>query len=139
MPSVVIKPDRVRDEYVIWSTVTESPHGYGSRAEVIELLRGGIRRNDAEDRANPEAAVARADVWGSSAFPEWGFGHWDDESFIYQQSGSLPRDCLWRASVLQCEERERDILDLLDPFEDDEGGAWLEERKRRAEVDAVEN
>jgi hypothetical protein len=136
----VIKPDRGRDEYVTWSTVTESPHGYGNRAEVVGLLRDGIRRHDAEDRANPEAAVDRADGWGSSAFPKWGFGHWDDESFIYQQAGSLPRDCLWRAAVLQCEGRGRDILDLLDPFEDDEGGAWLEERMRRAEeVDAVEN
>lgn len=119
MPSVVIKPDRGRDEYVVWSTVTESPHAYGNRAEMLELLRNGIRGSD-EDRADPEGPVRRAHHFGSSAMGGWTVGHWEDDCFIYRQAGILRRPDLHRAAVLQCEGRERDILDLLDPLEDDD-------------------
>ncbi len=131
MPSVVIKPDRDRDEYVVWSTVTESPHGFGSRAEVVELLRDGIRRSD-EDRRDPESPVARADKWGSSAMPAWGEGHWGDDVFIYHQAGILRRHFLGRAARLLAAGRERDVLELLEPFEDEDGPERLAEAKRRA-------
>lgn len=130
MPSVVIKPCRDRDEYVVWSTVTESPHGYGDRTEMAELLRGGIRRNDEQDRRNPEPALARADRYGSSAHPEWGEGHWGDDCWIYHQAGILRRSGLYRAAVLQCEGRERDILDLLEPFDDEDGPRILVHAKQ---------
>jgi len=133
MPSVVIKPHPDRDEYVVWSTITERPYAGGNRAEILELLHDGIRRDEG-DRRNPDAAVERADRWGSSALPEWGFGHWDDEMFIYQQAGLLHRKDLWRATVLECEERDREVLDLLDPFGDDEGGEHLARCKAMAEA-----
>lgn len=136
MPSVVIKPDRDRDEYVVWSTITETPHAYGDRAEMRDMLLDGVRRNDEEDRRNPDAALDRADRWGSSAFPQWGYGHWDDEGFIYQQAGWLHREDLAYAARLVCEERDREVLDLLDPFEDDEGGTHLARCKAIADKES---
>ncbi len=119
MPSVVIKPVRDRDEYVVWSTVTESPHGYGNRAQMVELLRAGIRGNDAAD---PEEVVRNATHWGSSARGGWTEGHWDDRSFIYHQAGWLHgRDLFLAAQAMDGDGcREGLILDLLTPLEDDD-------------------
>lgn len=129
MPSVVIKTSPDEDRYVVWSTVTESPHAYGSRAEMADLLRAGIRGGDPGDRRNPEPVLARVDEHGSSDFAGcWG---WDDDEFVYKRAGWLRRQDLWAAAQLQCDRRERDLLDLLQPLEDDE-----EDRARLAEVKA---
>ncbi len=119
MPSVVIKPTRDRDEYVVWSTVTESPHGYGNREQMVELLRAGIRSNDAAD---PEEVVRNATHWGSSARDDWTEGHWDDEEFIYHQAGRLHRRDLFLAAQAMDGDgcREGRLLDLLTPLEDDD-------------------
>ncbi len=118
MPSVVIKPARDRDEYVVWSTVTESPHGHGTRAQMLNLLRAGIRGN-----AEPDAdtVLRRADHWGSSAMGGWTEGHWDDDEFIFHQAGWLHRRDLWRVASMMDGDGcpERDVLDLLTPLEDD--------------------
>lgn len=123
VPSVVIKPVRGRDGYVVWSTVTESPHGYGDRKKMAGLLRSGIR-GETED-SHP--VLARADRHGTSDFT--GYGGWDHAGFIYKQAGWLPRRHLWRAAVWQCEGRVREILDLLDPCDDEDGAGHLVARK----------
>ncbi len=128
MPSVVIKPARDRDEYVVWSTVTESPHGYGNRAQTMALLRSGIRGTDAAD---PDLVLRNADHWGSSARSPWEFGHWDDTEVIYKQAGLLPRRRLYKAAVFQCAGRERTLLDLLTPLWDDDGVRHLARAKRQ--------
>ena len=120
MPSVVIKPFRDRDEYVVWSTVTESPHGYGNRAEIVDLLRSGIRCNDVVD---PEEVARNATHWGSSARGGWTEGHWDDDGFIFKQIGWLPRAHLFEVARMMgavggC--LLRDVLAFVEPFEDDE-------------------
>lgn len=121
MPSVVIKPARDRDEYVVWSTVTESPHGYGTREQMVGLLRAGMRGSD-EDRSDPETPVRNATHWGSSADARWAKGHWEDESFIYHQAGWLRRGDLFLAAQAMDGDgcREGLIFDLLTPLEDDE-------------------
>lgn len=129
MPSVVIKPAPDLDQYVIWSTITDSPHAYGNRAEVVEMLRAGIRHGDRDDRSNPDAAIDRADEWGSSAYPLWGRGHWHDDTYVYAQAGFLRRKDLWQAAGLEHAGRRREILDLLTPLDDDEGGRRLAEAR----------
>lgn len=138
MPSVVIKPDRDRDEYVVWSTVTESPHGYGSREQMARLLQSGIR-NDTDDVVDPTAALDRADRHGSSAMGGWTAGHWghDRWGWIYQQVGWLARKDLWQAAVWQCEGRVRDILDLLEPLEDDDEMRQHLARRKKKTVNDV--
>ncbi len=136
MPSVVIKPDRDRDRYVVWSTVTESPHGYGTRDQVVELLRDGIRRSS-EDPADPYSPLDRADRNGSSAMGGWTEGHWDDDFFIYMQAGVLRRKDLWTAAVWLCEGRDRDVLDLLEPLEDDGDGFSGTERLKEVKACTV--
>lgn len=130
MPSVVIKPEAGSDTYVVWSTITESPHAYGTRQQVCAYLRlrPGWQADDL-----PEDRVDRADRYGSSAYPRWGFGHWGDDTFIYRQTGLLHRRDLCRAVDLAVAGRERDLLDLLEPFDDDDGPQWLAECKHRAE------
>jgi hypothetical protein len=119
----VIKPARDRDEYVVWSTVTESPHGYGDRAQVVELLRAGIRGSD-EDRQDPETPVRNAHHWGSSARGGWTEGHWDDDFFIFKQVGTLPRAHLFEAARRMARPGGCQlwyVLELVEPFGDDDG------------------
>lgn len=132
MPSVVIKPVRDRDEYVIWSTVTESPHAFGGFEKMTALLVGGIRGGGFE-RSQP--VLARADQYGTSDFAGW--GGWGTDAFIYHQAGLLPRARMYEAACLMdgfmgggCQ--EVDVLNLLDPLWDDEGGVRLEWRKRHS-------
>ncbi len=117
MPSVVIKPARDRDEYVVWSTVTESPHGFGDRAQAADLLRWGVRGDPEE----PEPVLARVDTVGTSDFTGW--GAWDDDGFIFKQVGWLPRPRVFEAARRMggkaC--RLRYVLELVDRFDDDDG------------------
>jgi hypothetical protein len=117
MPQVVVKPDRHRDEYVVWSTVTETPVTYGCRRYMTRWLAANDGRRSEESR--PLRRLRRADRLGSSAYPEWGDGHWDDGGQIYEQRGWLRRRDLYRAAVLLCAGRESEVWDLLEPFEDE--------------------
>ncbi len=132
MPSVVIRPDAAVERYVVWSTVVEAPLAYGRRGEIIRWLR--IRDPQGTD-SPPDKRLDRADRLGSSAFPQWGFGHWDDAEFIYQQAGWLRRRDLLKAARLLWFGKEWKVLDLLDPLEDDnEMRAHLERRRRKARM-----
>ncbi len=138
MPSVVIRPDREASCYVVWSTVTESPHAYGDWTQMSRLLQAGIRDNDPADVVDPLSVLERADRNGSSAMGRWRMGHWghDPHGFIYKQAGWLARADLWQAAIWQCEGRRRDILDLLEPLEDTNAfRRHLDRRKRLARND----
>jgi len=117
MPQVVIKPDRHRDEYVVWSTVVEAPVMYGCRRYMTRWLAAHDREQTGSGR--PLARLRRADRLGSSAFPEWGDGHWGDDIQIYEQRGILNRRDFYRAAVLLAAGREPEVWDLLEPFEDE--------------------
>lgn len=139
MPSVVIKPARDRDEYVVWSTVTESPHGYGNREQMVELLRAGIRGSD-EDRCDPETPVRNAAHWGSSARGGWTEGHWEDDFCIFKQIGMMPRANLFEAArrmgrpggcLLWY------VLELVEPFEDADGREHYDQVLREYGEDVI--
>jgi hypothetical protein len=115
MGTIVIKPDRDGDEYVLWDFEWDRPTACGTRAEMAQHLTelAGLWPVDAESL--PEARLARADANGSSMIPyQWGW--WDDAEFIYEQRGHLARRHLVRAVELLSEEREAEVWDLLVPF-----------------------
>ncbi|MFD6565482.1 hypothetical protein [Micromonospora profundi] len=123
MPSIVIKPERDRDFYVIWSTIVEAPTAWGTRAEVRGYLaedweeRSPGRTPDMLD--DFDGRLDRAAVHGTSALGGFAFfGRWDDEGFMYEQRGVLPRHHLTRACELLGEDRESEVWDLLEPIEE---------------------
>lgn len=121
MGHILIKPVPDRDEYVYWSTVVEAPIAFGDREEMLEELNDEWRRQYGsiapQGDSAPLARLHRADTLGSSAAREYGYGHWDDESFIFEQRGLLARKDLYRAAELLYRERDAEVWDLLTPFE----------------------
>lgn len=114
MGYVLIRPAPEVDEYVIWCTGSEMPVAYGGRAEIREdALYLEPHRDDIDER------LARADLNGSSMIP-YPFGYYDDQVFIYRQSGFLAREDLVRACRLQIEDRGEEVAALLHPFPDDD-------------------
>ncbi len=120
MPSTIIKPERDRDLYVIWSTITECPIAWGDRTEVLEIITEDWRRHrDSDPIANPAGRLDRADIYGTSAADGFAFfGRWDYDGFMYEQRGILPRRYLARACELLEEGREPEVRDLLEPIEE---------------------
>jgi hypothetical protein len=115
MGTIVVKPDRDRDLYVGWSSIVEAPVWWGPRAEVLQYLADD-HRGRSDDA--PEARLARADEAGTSAYDKRD-GGWDDEGFVYEQRGWLPRTKL----IPLCEALQRGdesaAWDLLEPFDDE--------------------
>jgi hypothetical protein len=114
MPRIVIKPERDLDLYVGWSTIVEAPVWHGPRDEVLGYLAAEAIRypsDPAEDR------LARADRTGTSAYD--GDGGWDDEGFIYEQRGWLPRRHLAEMCRLLEAGNDAGVWDLLEPFDDE--------------------
>ena len=110
MPSYIVKPDPLRDEYVIWSTIVDAPTAVGTRAELEQLLT----MHD-----GPEAAAGerfdRADSAGTSdKAGDYGF---DDKRFLYQAWGIgwfwLRRDQLADAVRIQAELGDQAVVDQL--------------------------
>jgi hypothetical protein len=117
MGTIVIKPERDVDFYVGWSSVTERPHWWGSRAEVTGYLDEDRRRRGGIDHPAAER-LARADEYGTSDMSIRD-GGWDDEGFIYEQRGWLRRDRLVEACRCLAAGDEPGVWDLLEPFEDE--------------------
>jgi hypothetical protein len=117
MGTIVVKPDRDVDFYVGWSSVTESPHWWGTRSEAAEYIHEDARQRGGVDDP-PEKRLARADEHGTSAYDRRD-GGWDDDGFIYEQRGWLPRRSLAAACALLGAGREAAVWDLLEPFEDE--------------------
>jgi hypothetical protein len=100
----VIKPDRSKDFYVVWSHVVEAPAWAGTRAEAI-----------ADDC--PPSRLRRADETGSSFMPEAPGCRWDDTGLIAEQRGYLPRRNLAAYVTAYMENRMDGAWDMLEPFE----------------------
>jgi hypothetical protein len=123
MTRLVIKPIADRDEYIAWSTVVEAPLSGGTRAEMLRWVanRHGMDRGP----GGAEKLMARVDECGTSIKQDpdstfqWREGEWSDDSFIYEQIGTIAREKMYPMFRLLVEGREREALDLLEPLEDD--------------------
>jgi hypothetical protein len=113
MPQYVVKPDPERDEYVYWSTITESPYFAGTRAEMVAYLRG-------RDPQDFDARMERADLRGTSALwpdldaPYLGWG----DTTIYEQRGVIKTADM--GTLARRLDAGQDVTDLLEPFDDDD-------------------
>ena len=119
MPSFVVKVAPDVDQYVVWSTVTESPHAWGTRDEIAEYLTSEAGQQVHEYQPPPiEERFARADLNGTSAF-HGGYG-WEDAGIIFEQRGWLPRARL--AGFLDSFDPDTETFDLglLEPFKEDD-------------------
>lgn len=94
MPTYVLRLDETTEEYVTWSTVTDSPTTFPmNRAEMLNHLATKFTGDPAEQM------LARADLTGTSCHhdPELDlppFGHWNTTGFVLQLSDGfywLPR------------------------------------------------
>jgi hypothetical protein len=86
MPTMILKGDRDTDLYCQWSTVVDAPTWVGTRDELLASL---LTHPDAYSsyldmtpRQVITARVDRADLTGTSAYREYGFGEWDSNGFI---------------------------------------------------------
>lgn len=116
MGSFVVKCHPDQDRYVYWSDTVEAPHCHGDRWKVAQYL---LTYELHGDRPATEARMARADANGTSAFNPIFFG-WEDESFIVEQRGLLPRAKLWEfceAYFLTGSWGRDAWLDMLEPFD----------------------
>ena len=135
MPTIVIKPDPDTDLYATWSTVVDAPTWVGTRAELLaELIHDpptGRSAPDVTPRQAAEARLNRADKTGTSAFPEFGFGGWDDDTgFVvgnhegFPGAGSrwLPRGNLTAYLTALRDGQCQAAYDLTEHIDDDEPG-----------------
>ena len=83
MPHFVVKADPNEDWYVEWTTITDGPVAYGTRADFLEEEPGWGDRMD------------RADQTGTSAMMDPPWFSWDTEWFMVaeplDEQRTLPR------------------------------------------------
>lgn len=123
MGNIVMKVDRDRDQYVIWSSVVDAPAFIGNRAETATELARDIPRGYAPAAGNsPEDRLARADETGTSAvYGEPPFdGAFDDSGMIVEQRGWLPRADFARFVDAVVADDMDAAYGVLQPFEDDQ-------------------
>jgi hypothetical protein len=119
MPSFILKVTPDRDLYVKWSTIVENMTRSGTRAEFLEHL-AAVQPDLLDDPGHcPEARLARADAYGTSALTHPPDGGWDDKSLIVDQRGILPRADLEAYVDAIVADNFNKAYALLVPFEDD--------------------
>lgn len=124
MPTILIKPERDRDLYVAWSTITRNPIAWGDRAQMLAWAEEDWQRRQRGKQpdlmSEPAGRLDRADIHGTSAAGGFAFfGRWDDDGFVYEQRGFLPRACLALACEKLAADQEAEVWDLLEPFDDE--------------------
>jgi hypothetical protein len=114
MPAYIVKDNPGEDFYVMWSDITESPYGWGTRAEMESYDWSDPKAVESErfERADRTGCSA---MWPSLDDPIYG---WTDSGFIYQQQGHLPRAKLRELCARLEVDQHADVRDLLEPFED---------------------
>lgn len=120
MGYAIIKTAPDRDQYVLYSSSSDTPVFLGTRAEVITELGGDVADRcptcrQGSPRDNVLRRLARADECGSSTHL---VGQWDDAEIQYGQQGMMRREDLARVVELLADDREAEVLAMLTPFED---------------------
>jgi hypothetical protein len=119
MPSYIVKVSPDEDLYVKWSTIVDEPTAWGTREEMFEFLMDQDEKKPEYAGPEIEDRFARADQRGTSSFSgEFG---WDDDEFMFQQMGMLPRQRLADFLASFDDETQRFDESLIIPFEDEDG------------------
>ncbi|SHI67083.1 hypothetical protein [Streptomyces sp. 3214.6] len=101
---LIVKAAPDRDLYVGWSGIAEGPTGAWTRAEALAY-------------GFPRSRLDRADQSGSSALGDYRPGLWDDDGFIAEQRGVLPRARIGDYAQRYLAGDHSAAFDLLEPFE----------------------
>ena len=113
MPHFILKPEPDKDQYVLWSTITEVPYFVGTREE----CKRALIRSDGANAAKDER-FNRADRRGTSSVD--GLDGWDDGkttgSVIVEQRGLVQLKDL--PEVYRCLEAKQPYDHVVEPFED---------------------
>lgn len=118
MPEIIIKPERGRDCYVIWSTIVESVTAMGDRAQTQEYLQSRPSRVQWDDPVHgPEARIRRADETGTSDMSV-SEGSWNDEWLMAEQA-RLPRELLLAYAEACCADDMDSARAMTIPFDND--------------------
>lgn len=115
MGSTIVKIAPDVDQYVVWSSITDSPHMWGTRDETIEYLMEVDEKKPEYAKPEIEHRMWRADDTGTSSFIS---GGWDSAGFVVMNTGWLPRSRLQAFLDSFDPTTETFDLSLLDPFED---------------------
>lgn len=110
MPTFVVKPERERDFYVLWSTVVDNVVGVGDAATVLGF------------EGDPGGRLSRANEYGTSALDAKSYG-WDYGKFIVCNMGRpgafwLQRKDLIVFALLLVEDRADEAMRFLTEIED---------------------
>lgn len=86
MPSLIVKPDRSLDYYIVWSSVVDGATAAGTRAHLQSVLSRGTPffADERFDRADEYGSSARPD--GEMAGELW----WDDKGVIVSNDPGRP-------------------------------------------------
>lgn len=129
MGRMIVKAERDRDLYLIWSSVVDAPICIGTRQELLDYYRekeggDGVRR--------AERAFVQADERGSSAHAGIRAGWWEDEELRVMEGSPddgwyhLPRARLTEYAEALLRDDDEAAQALLVCWqrhgEDDEGG-----------------
>lgn len=111
-----MKESPTSDFYVCWSSVVEAPTAWGNRVEIAAYV---VR--DAEERLTRADNTGTSCLWVTLAgmrdrYPEE--GAWDDDSYIYEQRGTITRAGVFQLARRLDENPHADARDLITPFED---------------------
>lgn len=113
MGSIIIKPDRTRDEYVVWSTIVESPLCLGTADDVVAYFAEHRRP---EPEAETRDRIARADATGTSShIGDGAFGDY----MIFEQRGTIVCSKLADLTRRLIAEDLGGAYDLCKPFDDE--------------------
>jgi len=99
---LLVKAAKDQDTYVGWSTVADGPKGVWSRETATEY-------------GWPKTYLDRADATGTSARD--GDGAWDDNGFVAEQRGWLPRARIGDYAVEYLHGDRQAAYALLEPFD----------------------
>jgi hypothetical protein len=118
LTDLIIKPERDRDLYMVWSTIVEAPLAFGPRSYVENWL---LERYLKQLKTTIKGWLDQVEVDGSSS-DDPGLHFDGDGDLIYMQEGLLPRskivELLQRLGGTDEKILEMpDVGDLLDPLD----------------------
>jgi hypothetical protein len=123
--TTIVKIDRERDEYVLWSSYSEKPTWLGTREKLVAELTDGKCPHCGGSGVpgdSPQDRIARADLHGSSS--TYGSWWWEYRGRpyrgVYCQRGLVTREqlpAIVRLLAAGADQDDERILALLTPFE----------------------
>lgn len=117
MANTIMKQDKETDFYLVFSSIVEAIIVTGTRQDILAWSADAAPRLERADETGTSAVwVTQANLtWeDGTPMPEW--GSWTDDSYIYEQRGTMTRANLFVAAHRLNENQKADLSDLIEPF-----------------------